>query len=118
MSKYPRALGLWNAGVPKMMENQNAEAYIPLPQATRRRICVGLYVIHFLLYDFPALGRAFLTVRICLKAHAMTINIMTKNVAGILATSTAARTFSPRGDWRSPHTSRISGQAGKVTSYA
>ena len=53
--------GLWNArraqidGVSK-----NAEAYVPLPQATRRRVCIGLYVIHFLLCGFPALGRAFL----------------------------------------------------------
>ena len=48
------------AAYPKRWRNKNAEAYIPLPQATRRRVCVGLYVIHFLLCDFPALGRAFL----------------------------------------------------------
>jgi hypothetical protein len=59
VTKYPRALGLWNARrTPKRWRNKNAEAYVPLPQATRRRVCVGLYVIHFLLCDFPALGCA------------------------------------------------------------
>jgi hypothetical protein len=58
---------------------KNAKAYVPLPQATRRRVSIGLYVIHFLLCDFPALGRAFLKAQrpaCCAKVKAFALSVL------------------------------------------
>jgi hypothetical protein len=43
-------------------ESKNAETYLPLPPPTRRRVCTGVYVIHFILCGLPELGRAFLII--------------------------------------------------------
>src|SRR6185369_17353075 len=37
-------------------ESKNAETYLPLPQPTRRRVCTGACVIHFILCGLPELG--------------------------------------------------------------
>jgi hypothetical protein len=43
-------------------ESKNAETYLPLPQPTRRRVCTGACVIHFILCGLPELGRAILII--------------------------------------------------------
>jgi hypothetical protein len=43
-------------------ESKNAETYLPLPQPTRRRVCTGVCVIHFILCGLPELGRAILII--------------------------------------------------------
>src|SRR4029078_9437834 len=43
-------------------ESKNAETCLPLPQPTRRRVCTGVCVIHFILCGLPELGRPFLIV--------------------------------------------------------